>query len=160
MINVLFVCIGNICRSPLAEGIFEHKVRRNGWGSVLSCDSAGIAGYHIGSLPHHYSREVARRNGIELNHKARKIEKKDFERFQYILTMEDVVHSETLALQKRYQSQNQIEKMRSYDPHAGNVSEVPDPYYYEIDFYEEVYEILDRSTDALLAHLALVHNLK
>jgi protein-tyrosine phosphatase len=158
-INVLFVCIGNICRSPLAEGIFEAKVRSKGLGACLSCDSAGISDYHIGSLPHPYSREVARRKGIMLNHRARKIEKKDFERFHYILTMEDMVHRETLALQKRYQSQNQIEKMRSYDPQAGNVSEVPDPYYYEIDFYEEVYQILDRSAEALLERLILTHKL-
>ncbi|MCS6905595.1 MAG: low molecular weight protein-tyrosine-phosphatase [Bacteroidia bacterium] len=152
-VGVLFVCIGNICRSPLAQGIFEHKIQQKGLSKVLSCDSAGIASYHIGSLPHPLSQAVARKRSIELNHRARLIQKKDFERFQYILTMEDMVHAEVMRMQKRYEASVKIQLMRCYDPLANHLTEVPDPYYSDMEMYEEVFQILDRSCEAFLAHL-------
>src|SRR5688572_8369678 len=88
MINVLFVCLGNICRSPLAEGIFKDIVKKKGLNNKISIDSAGTGNYHIGADPDHRSIKVARKYDIELDHKARQFVKRDFDDFDYIIAMD------------------------------------------------------------------------
>lgn len=151
--KVLFVCLGNICRSPLAEGIFLEKVQQLGQKDAFVGDSAGTAGYHIGENPDIRSIEVAQKHGITLKHKGRKFVQEDFERFDHIFVMdrnnyEDVV---SLALGKSEWIQK-VKRMRDFDPFP-EMGNVPDPYYGGMEGFENVFLMLERSIDAFLASL-------
>ena len=88
MINVLFVCLGNICRSPLAEGVFNSLIEARGLSNKIQCDSAGTGGWHVGELPDGRTIDVAQRHGIELSHRGRKFSREDFKLFDYIVAMD------------------------------------------------------------------------
>lgn len=151
MKSILFVCLGNICRSPIAEGVFQQLVNEAGLTSAIKVDSAGTASYHIGELPDKRARLVCEERGIKLTHRARAFSKDDFETFDYILAMD----KQNLANIQKLQPVNARAKlmlMRDFDPkHKG--AEVPDPYYGEMDGFVEVFEMLERSCRELLADL-------
>lgn len=151
MIKVLFVCLGNICRSPLAEGIFRQKTIDQGVNHLFYVDSAGTASYHIGALPDKRSREVAAKNGFELTHKARAFSETDFNSFHYIVAMD----KNNLNNIKRLipdETESKVLLMRHFDMMAKD-GEVPDPYYGDMKDFEHVYDILNRSCDVMLGHL-------
>lgn len=147
MKKVLFVCLGNICRSPLAEAIFAHKVSRNEW----QADSAGTGAYHIGSDPDRRSMQVARHHGVPIAHKARQFHVEDFARFDYIIAMDRQNYRDILSLTS--QPVDNVYLMRDFDDHANGDKDVPDPYYGGDDGFQLVYEMLDRSIDKLVAHI-------
>jgi protein-tyrosine phosphatase len=151
MINVLFVCLGNICRSPLAEGVFMHKVYARNLGHTFKADSAGTASYHIGSPADKRSIAVARDYGISLTHKARAFDVSDFYAFDYIVAM-DKQNLSNINRIKPADAKARVVLMRDYD-HELKGGEVPDPYYGERKDFEEVYHILNRSCDVLLDEL-------
>lgn len=152
MINVLFVCLGNICRSPLAEGVFMHKVYSRNLGNEFKADSAGTASYHIGKLADKRSIAVALAYGIELTHKARAFRVDDFYDFDYIVAMDKQNYKDIQRLEPAG-AKARVVLMRDYD-HELKGGEVPDPYYGEHKDFEEVYSILDRSCNNLLEQLA------
>ncbi|MBY0424422.1 MAG: low molecular weight phosphotyrosine protein phosphatase [Cytophagales bacterium] len=153
MVRVLFVCLGNICRSPLAEGIFLHQVRMKGLEHKYVADSAGTAGYHIGDDPDHRSMKTARKYGFELDHKGRKFVREDFERFDYIFAMDKNNRLDILSLARDNSSwQEKVYRMRDFDPYPEN-GDVPDPYYGGIDGFEEVYTMLERSIDQFISEV-------
>lgn len=147
-ISVLFVCLGNICRSPLAEGIFRDKVKKAGLEDEFLIDSSGTAAFHIGEHPDPRSRANAVENGIYLKHQARQFVTSDFEQFDYILPMDDSNYSNVKKLEPG-SSTAQVSLMREFDA-QGNGQDVPDPYYGGKRGFQGVFEILDRSTEALL----------
>ncbi|MFN3316607.1 MAG: low molecular weight protein-tyrosine-phosphatase, partial [Raineya sp.] len=100
--KILFVCLGNICRSPLAEGIFRKLVEEAGLREQIEVDSAGTSAYHIGELPDYRTRQVAEKNGIMLTHKARQFKKSDFDEFDYILAADKNNLAHLKALQNSY----------------------------------------------------------
>lgn len=156
MINVLFVCLGNICRSPLAEGVFMHQVYSRSLGDQFRADSAGTASYHIGRLADKRSIAVALAYGIELTHKARAFRVSDFEEFDYIVAMDKQNYKDIKRLEPEG-SKAQVVLMRDYD-HELKGGEVPDPYYGEHKDFEDVYGILDRSCHNLLDELTFKSN--
>lgn len=157
MINVLFVCLGNICRSPLAEGVFLKQVAQRGLSEYIKADSAGTASYHIGSLADERSRKVALAKGIELSHRARAFSADDFHAFDYIIPM-DVSNLSNVKRLMPDEPKSFITLMRDFDT-IGKGKEVPDPYYGNIQDFEEVYHILHRCCNYFLDHIVSKHRL-
>lgn len=151
MIRIVFVCLGNICRSPLAEGVFEKQVQKLGLTTHFQLDSAGTASYHIGSLADKRSIQVARNHGINLTHRARAFVADDFSRFDYIVAMDKQNKADILRLQPK-QGGAKVVLMRDFDPEQPG-AEVPDPYYGELKDFEEVYQLLERSCTVFLSTL-------
>jgi protein-tyrosine phosphatase len=151
-INVLFVCLGNICRSPLAEAIFKDKIERKNLGKHFKVDSCGTSNYHIGDIPDHRTISTAQKNGIKIDHYVRQLTLDDLERFNYIIAMDHSNHQNILRLSEDGMHTEKVFLMREFDPH-GKGKEVPDPYYGDERNFQEVFEILDRSTDNFLLHI-------
>jgi protein-tyrosine phosphatase len=151
-INVLFVCLGNICRSPLAEAIFKQKLKRKGLDKFVSADSCGTSNYHIGSAPDPRTIANAIQNGVEVDHCCRQLCAADFTSFDFILAMDK---SNLQNILRHPDSQNHASKvklMRDFDPYEEG-SEVPDPYHGGEKGFQEVFNILDRSLDNFIGFL-------
>ena len=160
MIKVLFVCLGNICRSPMAEGIFLHLVQEAGLSDQIEVDSCGTGAWHTGERADHRMRATAKSHGIQLPSRARQIKAQDFVQFDYILPMD---HSNLREVNHQKGSNQQataeVILMRYFDDVDQN-GEVPDPYYGGPEGFETVYEILMRSNKKLLDYLIEKHKLK
>jgi protein-tyrosine phosphatase len=149
---VLFVCLGNICRSPLAEGVFRHLVDQEGLADRFEIDSAGTGAWHVGDPPDARSTLVAEQHGIVLDSRARQVEPDDFERFDYIIVM-DRDNLRTLErMSENNGSEARIELLRMYEAERDG-DEVPDPYYGGSSGFEQVYKMVKRSCQGLLRHL-------
>ncbi len=151
--SVLFVCLGNICRSPLAEGVFRHLVEEADLSARFEIDSAGTGAWHVGERPDARAAMVASQHGVELGSRARQVTEEDLHRFDYVIAMDrDNLHSlERMA--RAAGSDAEIRLLRAYDPEADG-DEVPDPYYGGTSGFENVYEMLNRSCQALLVRLS------
>jgi len=137
--SILMVCLGNICRSPLAEGILKNKLPKKNF----RVDSAGTSGYHIGKAPDIRSVEIAAKNGIDIsNQKARKFTADDFDRFDKIFAMDrrNLNHIKQMA--------NTMEDSKKVSLLLGN-DQVPDPYYGNKDSFIKIYHIIDRACEEL-----------
>lgn len=126
--RLLFVCLGNICRSPSAENIMNHLIEQRGMGDWVTCDSAGTASYHVGSAPDRRMSSAARRQGIALVGSARQFTAADFESFDLILAMDQSNYRDILSLDSSHQYAHKVKLMCDYcQTHSDR--EVPDPYY-------------------------------
>jgi protein-tyrosine phosphatase len=150
--RILFVCLGNICRSPAAEGVFLHLVRDAGLEPHFSVDSAGTGAWHEGEPADSRMRSAADARGISLPSVARRVSADDFERFDYILAM-DSSNFDTLRRIAPSRYHDKIRLFREWDP-DGPGKDVPDPYYGGPDGFEEVLDIVTRTGRALLADLS------
>jgi protein-tyrosine phosphatase len=157
-VRILFVCMGNICRSPLAEGLFLHLARERGLEVSFEVDSCGIGDWHVGHAPDPRSQAVANKNGLTLACRARQIDPSDdFESFDLILAM-DRANLRDLRELAPEEHHGKIRLMREWDPAARESAEdkpeVPDPYYGGPQGFEDMYAMLRRSCEALLDELA------
>lgn len=157
-VSVLFVCLGNICRSPLAEGVFRHQIKEMEMGDLFQVDSCGTAAYHIGELPDERSVANARENGVTYTHRARQFKVSDFQNFDVILPMDESNKRDIEALMP-LDAEVKVFKMRHFDP-LDKDANVPDPYYGGADGFQEVFEIIDRSNKALINYLIEAYKLK
>jgi len=150
--SVIFVCLGNICRSPLAEGIFLHLVDEAGLAERFEVDSAGTGAWHVGEVPDARASMVASQHGVELESRARQLTEGDLQRFDHVIAMdhENLRNIERLA--HATGSEADVELLRKYDS-EGEGDEVPDPYYGGASGFENVYEMVHRSCRALLSEL-------
>ncbi|MEQ9569311.1 MAG: low molecular weight protein-tyrosine-phosphatase [Longimicrobiales bacterium] len=149
-VSVLFVCLGNICRSPLAEGVFRHRVEEAGLQDRIRIDSAGTGGWHVGEPPDARSREVARAHGVSLDgQSARRVSPDDLRRWDWIVAMDRANLDDLERLRERHGGDGRIVLLRDFDPEPGD-GEVPDPYYGGPQGFDRVYEMVDRSCAALL----------
>ncbi len=152
MVNVLFVCLGNICRSPTAEGVFRALVEREGYAGQIRCDSAGTRSWHIGSPPDGRATEAAARRGIDLTPlRARQTSARDFARFDYVIAM-DRSNADNLRRMAPRGSEDRIRMMLSFAPDLG-IDEVPDPYFGAGDGFERVLDMIEAASGGLLADI-------
>ena len=140
--KVLFVCLGNICRSPAAQGIFEHIVRENGMTDVIEADSAGTYSGHRGELPDRRMRNAAMYRGFALTHKARPVSGLDFLDFDLIVAMDDQNYEDLMHLAPSVESTHKIKRMASYLT-THNISYIPDPYYMGTEGFTLVLDLLE-----------------
>lgn len=157
MVKVLYVCLGNICRSPLGEATFEALVAEKGLQEHFEADSAGTAGYHVGKHADPRSQKVAEKHGVKLDHIVRKITTEDLDTFDHIAVMDEEnfeeIHTLYYEKKKTPPSADKLFLIRDFDPDVRGVSEVPDPYFEGDKEFEEVFQILKRSNEKLLEHL-------
>ncbi|MCS6776941.1 MAG: low molecular weight protein-tyrosine-phosphatase [Chloroherpetonaceae bacterium] len=151
MIRVLFVCLGNICRSPMAEAVFMHHVHAAGLASQIIADSAGTGHWHLGEPPHPGTMRILHARGIPYAHRARLITRHDLEHFDYILTMDEMNWQD---VQELGPGRAKVMRLMEFAPHTGQ-TEVPDPYY--SGRFEEVYHLVNEATQGLLEYIRREH---
>lgn len=148
--RVLFVCLGNICRSPLAEGILRDQAEKHGLMDRIEVDSAGTSGQHEGELPDPRTRKNALDHGLKLGMRARKFNVRDFDAFDHILVMDKRNRDHVLNMARNESDTLKVRLFREYDP-EGHGEDVPDPWYGGEEGFEEVFQI---------AHRTIVHFLE
>lgn len=151
MTKILFVCLGNICRSPLAEAIFNHKIRELGLTGVFRADSSGTSNYHIGEPPDERTIGNARKNGVAIKHKGRQLTAGDLDEYDHVFAMDNNNYNSISRLSDG-SARARIGLIREFDPLTKG-GEVPDPYFGGERGFQEVFEILDRSIENLISHL-------
>lgn len=156
--RVLFVCLGNICRSPTAEAVFRQRASQAGWGALLQADSAGTAAWHSGQPPDPRSQSHAAARGYNLTAlRARQVSWRDFDSFDHILALDDKNIADLQALQRQavhhlgHQPRAVLAKLMDYAPELAN--DVPDPYTGGPDGFDEVIDLIETACDGLLRSL-------
>ena len=151
-VRVLFVCLGNICRSPLGAAVLKHKLKENGMDSWVEVDSCGTSNYHIGDNADPRTIATASMYGVAIDHCVRQLVARDLEDFDFIFAMDQNNYRNIVRLAPGKDVQRKIKLMREFDP-QGKGGEVPDPYHGGEKDFQEVYEILDRSTTGFITYL-------
>ena len=150
--RVLFVCLGNICRSPIGHGVLEHLAARRGLDGRLVVDSCGTSSYHVGERPNRHSTVVARKAGIDISRqRARQIRSKDFEEFDYILAM-DRSNLQSLRHASDPRHHAKLHLLLDFGPDAA-LKDVPDPYYGGPEGFQEVFDLVERACEGFLRAL-------
>lgn len=157
-VNVLFVCLGNICRSPTAHGVFQHLIDRHRLQHAIHIDSAGTGDWHIGRAPDKRSSAAALQRGYDLSVlRARQVSAQDFDRFDYILAM-DAQNLKDLQQMRPAHFRGELDLFLRYG--AGHLHEVPDPYYGGDDGFEHVLDLVEDAAQGLLRAIAQQHRLQ
>lgn len=151
-LKICFVCLGNICRSPTAEGIFRHLVDERSLNPYFEIDSAGTSAYHIGESANSKSRQIAQQRGITLDSRARKFAHDDLTYFDLILAMDNKNLVDIQQMDAESAHDQKVMRLREFDPNPGD-KEVPDPYYGGIKGFENVFDVVKRSCENLLDEL-------
>jgi protein-tyrosine phosphatase len=155
-IRVLFVCMGNICRSPMAEAVFRDLAGKAGLGGRFEVDSAGTGGWHAGEPPHRGTLAVLRRNGVDPGgQRARQLRAADLQAFDYVVAMDEENLDDIALLQA--EARRPVSRLLDYAAELG-VRDVPDPYY--DDSFERVYALVTAGCAGLLRHIRVEHDLE
>ena len=153
-VKILMVCLGNICRSPLAEGILASKLQKN----KFTVDSAGTGSWHIGRKPDERSIVTAKKNKIDISHqKGRQFAIRDFETFDYIYVMDNSNYNDVMHLAKTPEQRNKVQLILNELFPDENV-DVPDPYYGSPNGFDHVYEMLDQACELIAKKLIAKHS--
>jgi protein-tyrosine phosphatase len=158
-IRICFVCLGNICRSPTAEAAMRLLVHASDLAAEIEMDSAGTGAWHVGEPPDRRARAAAKRRGLELRGRARKVVLEDFERFEYVIAMDRSNLRDLHQLAPNDAAKRKVELLRNYDPEAPGDAEVPDPYYGGGDGFERVIDICEAACRGLLEHIRAHHGI-
>lgn len=162
MVRVCFVCLGNICRSPTADGIMNHLVGQRGLTREIAVDSAGTGPWHVGEAADRRARAVARRRGYRLDSRGRQFARADFDRFDYILAMDRSNLRDILSMAQTQPERARVRLFRAFDPDTKDDGErdVPDPYYGGARGFDDVFDMCERTCEALLDHICAEHGLR
>ena len=152
MVKVLFVCLGNICRSPAAEGVFRFLVEKEGLNHKIKVDSAGTSAYHIGEMADFRMRECASRRGYELTSLARRFTSKDFDDYDFIVVMDGHNHRDVLAMARDETDRRKVSRM-TYYLEGMVASYVPDPYYKGEEGFGQVLDMIENASLGLLRNV-------
>lgn len=159
-IHVHFVCLGNICRSPLAEGVFRHLVEERGLEEHFEISSSGTGQWHIGEQADTRMRETAQKYGLSIErHRASQFAADEAKDYDHILVMDRSNHNNVLHLDQSGIWGDRVELFRAFDPEPGDM-EVPDPYYGGVRGFDKVYDIVRRTAEAFLEELIEEHDLE
>lgn len=159
MVGVLFVCTGNICRSPTAEGVFRQHVVEAGLGETIEIDSAGTHGFHVGEPPDPRARAAASERGVDLGDiRSRRFAPYDFEYFAYIIAMDESNLGMLLSNATSESERRRIHRMLDF-AFESSEREVPDPYYGPSGGFERVLDLIEDASSGLLRHLRQEHDL-
>jgi len=152
MVKILFVCMGNICRSPTAEGVFRHKVVDAGLEDNIHIDSAGTIAYHVGHPPDPRAQKAALKRGIDLStQRARRVTSADFEEFDFVIAMDSDNHYELEAICPA-EHEDRLHMFLKFAQNSGE-TDVPDPYYGGGYGFETVLDLIEDASEGLLQHL-------
>ncbi len=151
--RLLFVCMGNICRSPTAEGVMRHLLREQGLEDEIEIDSAGTGGWHAGAPPDARATEAARRRGIVLEGAARKVRASDFEEYDLLLAADRENVDDLRAIAPDERARAKVRLLREFDPDSHGNLDVPDPYYGGPGGFEDVLDLVEAACRGLLAEV-------
>lgn len=146
--RIMFICSGNICRSPLAHAVFEHLTREAGVEYMFEVESSGTSAYHVGEEADSRMRQTASRHGIRLNHRSRQLFRNDLAEYDLLLPMDSRNFRETVALCRTEDEQLKVKMFRDFDPEG--TGDVPDPWYGGMEGFETVWSIVKRTSVSLL----------
>jgi protein-tyrosine phosphatase len=159
MIRVCFVCLGNICRSPTAEGVMLYVLESEGLAASFAIESAGTGDWHVGEPADDRARACARRRGVDLKGRARQFVARDFDRFDYVIAMDRKNLRDLRAMARSEEERGRIFLLREFEASEARDHDVPDPYYGGADGFERVFEICEAGCRGLLAHIRREHAL-
>jgi protein-tyrosine phosphatase len=159
MVRVCFVCLGNICRSPTAEGVMRHLVNSAGLTGQIEVASAGTSAYHLGELPDRRSTQAARRRGFELTGRSQQFGPSDFDRFDYVVAMDRSNLRDLRALVANEEQANKLVLLRDCDPESPPGSNVPDPYFGGEEGFDHVLDVCEAGCRHLLQRIKREHGL-
>lgn len=158
-VRVCFVCLGNICRSPTAEGAMRKLLELEGLTDHVEIDSAGTGAWHVGERPDPRARAAAKRRGISIEGRARRVTVEDFELFDYVIAMDRSNRENLLVLAPDESAKSKVELFRNYDTRSPRNADVPDPYYGGGGGFESVLDICEAACSGLLQYLRDTHRL-
>lgn len=147
--NVLFICLGNVCRSPAAEGIFKAMVRSERLDDKIKVDSAGTSGYHEGELPDSRMRRHGAKRGYRFESLSRRFSRADFDNFDLVITMDDNNYYSVMQMAPDIESEKKVHRMTDFSQHFAH-DHIPDPYYLGADGFELVLDLLEDAAQGLL----------
>lgn len=156
--RILFVCLGNICRSPAAQGVMERLVEERGVADKYEIDSAGLYGGHAGDLPDHRMRIHARRRGLELTHRSRQVRESDFDRFDIIVAMDDSNYDRLRRMAPTAEDESKVVRIADYFTLHPWADCVPDPYYEGAEGFEKALDLIEDGCQTLLNELEKENN--
>ena len=146
MKKIMFVCLGNICRSPLAEAVLQKIVDENNQSKNFVIDSSGISGFHVGEDPDSRMQKVAESKGFQMTHRAKQLKRGDLEKFDLIFAMDEENYQGVLRLADSPELKKKVHMFREFDPQGSSGDSVPDPYYGGEEGFEEVFQIISRTS--------------
>ena len=155
-VKILFICLGNICRSPAAEEIMRRKAEDGGVGHLIYVDSAGIGSWHVGQLPDYRMRRHGTKHGYDFQHRARQLQSADFSRFDYIIGMDAENIRDIAAKAPNNEAKDRILDISQFLRHHPDFHDVPDPYYGSDRDFEIVIELLEDACSGLLDYLMTI----
>lgn len=150
--KIMFVCAGNICRSPLAHAMFDYKVKKKGYSHLFLTESSGTNGFHNGSLPDSRTRKNAEQHGLKVEHISRHFEENFLDEYNLILVMDTYNYHDVIRKAKNPSQVHKVHLFREWDTEGKN-EDVPDPYMGGKEGFEKVYQIIEKTTESLIEDL-------
>jgi len=147
----MFVCLGNICRSPLAHAVFEHLVKEGGLDEYFAVDSSGTGAWHVGEKSDSRMRQTAGSHGVRISHRSQQLNRGHLDEYDLLLTMDQNNYRDTLAFCRSEEERGKVRMFRDYDPEGKG--DVPDPWYGGQDGFETVWTIVHRTAESLFQTL-------